>query len=137
MRRTNLKAFSRQVWQGQLVRYASYILVGGILIILPPLLSTYVQSLMTKILIFAVFALSLNLIFGYTGLFSLGHAAYFGVGGYTAGILIVRYGIDSFWVVAPAGILMAGLVAAIFGIIALRVKGIYFLLVTMALGQLL
>lgn len=137
MQRPNFNAVSRQAWQERLVRYAPPILLGVILIMLVPLVSPYVQSMMTKILIYAVFALSLNLIFGYTGLFSLGHAAFFGVGGYTAGILIVRCGIDSFWVVAPAAILMAALVAAIFGIIALRVRGVYFLLVTMALGQLL
>ena len=90
---------------------------------------------MTKILIFAIFAMSLNLIWGYTGLISLGHAAYFGVGAYASAILIMRYGIESFWLSAPSGILTAGLLAAFFGVIALRVSGIYFLLVTLALGQ--
>lgn len=80
--------------------------------------------------------MSLNLILGYTGLFSLGHAAFFGVGGYTAGILIVRYGINSFWLVAPAGIFLAAIIAGVFGIVALRVTGLYFLFVTLALGQL-
>ena len=92
--------------------------------------------MLTKFLIFALFAMSLNLIWGYTGLISLGHAAFFGVGGYTSAILIMRYGIGSFWISGLGGILMAGLFAALFGIIALRVSGIYFLLVTLALGQL-
>ena len=122
---------------GQLIRFAPYILIGVILIILPLLLPSYLQSMMTKILIFAIFAMSLDLIFGYTGLFSLGHAAFFGVGGYTSGILMLRYGIESFWLTAPAGVLMAAIVAAIFGFIALRVSGLYFLMVTFALGQLL
>lgn len=127
----------RRSWQGRVVRFAPYIAGGMILIILPPLTSSYPQIVMTKILIFAIFAMSLNLILGYTGLLSLGHAAYLGVGGYAVGILMVRYGVESFWVGAPLAILMSSLIAAVFGIIALRVSGLYFLLVTFAMGQLL
>ena len=137
MRKTNQIVDNKQVWQARLFRYATVVIIGIILVLLVPLQSAYIQGIMTEILIYAVFAMSLNLIFGYAGLFSLGHAAFFGVGGYTTGILIVRYGIDSFWLVTPASILMAALVAAFFGVIALRVKGLYFLFVTMALGQLL
>lgn len=126
-----------QPWRWLLVRFAPYIFIGVVLIILPAFLPSYVQSIMTKFLIFAIFAMSLDVLFGYTGLLSFGHAAYLGVAGYTTGILIVRYGLESFWISAPAGILVAALVAAIFGFIALRVSGIYFLLVTFALGQLL
>lgn len=127
-----------QPWHGQLIRFAPYIVIGVILIILPLFLSPYVQGvLLTKILIFAIFAMSLDLILGYTGLFSLGHAAFFGVGGYTTGILITRFGVDTFWLTAPLSILMATLFAAVFGFIALRVSGLYFLMVTFALGQLL
>lgn len=135
MGRASLKPV-RQASRRYVVSSIPYIVSGIILIILPSLLPSYLQSMMTKVLIFGILALSLNLIFGYTGLFSLGHAAYFAVGGYTAGILAVRYDIESFWISAPAGILMAALIAAILGIIALRVSGIYFLLVTFALGQL-
>jgi branched-chain amino acid transport system permease protein len=92
--------------------------------------------MITKILIFSIFALSLNLIWGYTGLISLGHATYFGVGAYTSTILIVHVGIGNFWLTALMAIIVAGLVAAVYGIIALRVSGLYFLLVTLALGQL-
>lgn len=127
----------RQPWQEQLVRFAPHIAGGVILIILPPFLSIHLQSMLTKVLIFAIFALSFDIIFGYTGLISLGHAAYFGVAGYTAGILIVKFGIESFWIGAPLGILMATLAAAVFGVIALQARGIYFLLVTLALAQLL
>ncbi|MCK4828198.1 branched-chain amino acid ABC transporter permease, partial [bacterium] len=96
-----------------------------------------VQSIMTKVLIFAIFAMSLDIIMGYTGLLSLGHAAFFGVGGYTVAILISKYNISSFWITAPAGVLVSVLFAAVFGVIALRVSGIYFLLVTFALSMLL
>lgn len=136
MVKANGRAESR-TWQGQIFSYGLYVICGVILMILPPFVSAYVQSMLTKVLIFGIFALSLNLLMGYTGLMSLGHAAYFGAAGYTAGILIVRYGVESFWLVAPAGILMATLIAAFFGIIALRVSQAYFVLVTLALGELL
>ncbi len=119
------------------MRFAPYIIVGVIFIILPLFIPSYFQGMMTKVLIFTIFAMSLDVIYGYAGLWSLGHAAYFGVGGYTIGKLMAHYGINSFWIGAPLGIVMAGLVAAIFGLIALRVSGMYFLLITFALGQLL
>ncbi len=137
MQRTKFNIASGRPWSEYLLRFAPYILVGVILVVLVPLLHIYIQSVVAEILIYAIFAMSLNLIYGYAGLFSLGHAAFFGVAAYTTGILIVRYGINSFWLTAPAGILMAALVAAIFGVIALQVKGLYFLFVTMALGELL
>jgi branched-chain amino acid transport system permease protein len=93
-------------------------------------------SLLTKILIFALLAISLDLLVGYTGLWAFGHAALFGLSAYTTGILIVHYDISSFWLSAPAGILVAMISAAIFGVIALRSSAIYFLLITLALGQL-
>ncbi len=125
------------LWQGQLIRFAPHIIGGVIFILLVPFLPTYIQSLMTKILIFAIFAMSLDLLMGYAGVLSLGHAAYFGVAGYAVGILMVHYGINSFWISAPLAILLSTLVAAIFGIIVLQVRGIYCILVTFALGQLL
>ena len=136
MGRANLNAV-RRAWLEGLVAHTPYIIVGLVLIILPSFMPHYLQGIMSKALIFGIFAMSLNLLMGYTGLFSLGHAAYFGMAGYTTGILIVRYGVESFWLAAPAGILMAALFAAIFGIVALRVSGVYFLAVTLALGQLL
>ena len=126
-----------QSWQGQSIRFAPYILIGVILIILPLFLPMYLQSMVTKILIFAIFAISLDLIWGYTGLSSLGHAAFFGVAGYTTAILIKHYGVNIFWQTAPCSILMATLFAAVYGVIALRVSGLYFLMVTFALAQLL
>ena len=111
--------------------------VIALLVLGPPLLGSYHQFLLAKIAIFAIFGMSLNLLWGYTGLLSLGHAAFFGVGGYTAGILMVRYGIDSLWLAAPLSILLTLAVASLFGIVALRVSGVYFLIVTLALGELL
>lgn len=108
-----------------------------IFIVLIPLTSTYIKYLAARMLIYALFAMSLNLLFGYTGLFPLGHAAYLGLGGYSAGILVTVLGIRSFWVVAPVSILITAFVAAIFGMIALQTKGLLFAFITMALAQLL
>lgn len=136
MIRANSEAVG-QAWQEKLFSYLPYIMFALILLVWPPFMSPYLRSMTTQILIFGIFALSLNLIFGYIGLFSMGHAAYFGVAAYSYAILVVRYGIESFWLVALVGILIATLLAAIFGIIALRTSGVYFLFVTLALGQLL
>jgi len=127
----------RQFGLRNLVHFAPQILIGIILIILVPFQPIYIQSLMTKILIYAIFAMSLDFLMGYAGIMSLGHAAFFGVAGYTAGVLMVKYGIDSLWVGASCGILLATVFAAIFGIITLQVRGIYSILITFALGQLL
>jgi branched-chain amino acid transport system permease protein len=123
--------------RGQMINLAPHVAGVLILVISPAFLSPYSESVMTRFLIFALFAMGYNLAFGYAGLISLGHAAYFGAGGYTIAVLKIHYGIDMFWIGLPVGLLIATLIAAIFGIVALRVSGIYFLLVTFALGRLL
>jgi branched-chain amino acid transport system permease protein len=115
----------------------AYAAVLVFLLLVPSLFPDYSVSLVEKVLIFALFAVSLDLIYGYAGLPSLGHAAYFGVGGYAAAVLMLKAEITSLWIVMPAGILVGTIVAAVFGVIALRSVGITFLLVTFALGQLL
>ena len=105
-----------------------------LLIILPPFLSSFLLTLLTQALIYAILAMSLDIILGYTGLASLGHAAYFGLGAYSVGILATRYG-AGFWATLPAGVLLAVAVAAIFGLVALRSTGVYFLMITLALGM--
>lgn len=121
----------------QVLRFAVYIVIGLFLIIAPPLLGIAFVGLLTNILIFVLLAMSLDLVFGYAGLWHFGHAGLFGVGAYTTGILINHFDITSFWLSAPAGILMAALVAAIFGFIALRMATFYFFIVTFSLGQLI
>jgi len=136
MEKESAPVFARQRSK-VLVGLLPYVVAGVVLIVLPPSLPDYLQSLLIKVLIFSIFAMSLDLIMGYTGLPSLGHAAYFGLAGYIAAILILKCEVDSFWVVLPVSVLGATLIAAAFGPLALRVKEIYFLLVTLALGQLL
>lgn len=104
--------------------------------VVPLVLSSYQLGLLTKMLIFALFAMSLDLILGYGGLPSLGHAAYFGVGAYTVGLLALRV-IDNFWIDFGAGLLVAGVTSALFGLLALRARGAYLLMITLALAQVL
>jgi branched-chain amino acid transport system permease protein len=108
----------------------------GLLVVAPLLLSSYQLGLLTKMLIFALFAMSLNLILGYAGLPSLGHAAYFGVGAYTVGLLAVKVR-DNFWLDFGAGLLAAAVTSALFGLLALRTRGAYLLMITLALAQVL
>jgi len=139
-----LRTYSLKVestWQLRLRQTGVYLLVIIIMLALPAIVSDYIQSMIVKILIFAIFAMSLNLLWGYTGLTSLGHAAYFGVAGYTVGILTVVLGLHNFWLTALAGIIVAAITAAVFAFPALRMANTpikaYFLLVTLALGELL
>ena len=85
-------------------------------------------------LIFALFAMSLDLLLGYTGLASLGHAAYFGVAAYTVALLVVRAGVSS-GLAFPAALAAAAVTGAVFAPLALRARGSYFLMITFALSQ--
>lgn len=136
MATAKLKEAVKQPWQGQLIRFTPYIIGAVILLILPAVMPSYVQGIWTKFVIFAIFATSYDIAYGHTGLLSLGHAAYFGAGGYTVALLMLHYGIDSLWIGVPLGIVIGAALAAAFGFIALRVSGMYFLLVTFALAQL-
>ena len=106
------------------------------LALIPFALSSYELGLVTKMLILAIFAMSLNLILGYGGLPSLGHAAYFGIAGYTAALLALR-GLGHFWLELGAGVGAAAATAALFGLLALRTRGAYLLMITLALAQVL
>jgi branched-chain amino acid transport system permease protein len=116
---------------------APFVVAACVLLALGPLLPSFYLGMLTKVLIYAIFAMSLDLMMGYGGLISMGHAAFLGVGGYAVGILAVRQGIDLYWVLLPAGLVAAAVVSAIIGYVCLRVSGTYFLLVTIAFGQLL
>ena len=100
-------------------------------------MGSYQQSILTKVVIFALFAISLDLTMGYAGLVSFGHAAFLGVAGYTLLAVIVKLGITSFWIAAPVASAVTAVTALIIGYISLRVTDIYYLLVTMGLGQVL
>ncbi len=88
----------------------------------------------TRIVIYGIVAMSLDLIVGYGAMVSFGHAAFFALGGYVAGILLTN-GIDSAFVTWPAAMLAAALLAAGVGALSLRTSGVYFIMITLAFGQ--
>ena len=95
----------------------------------------YYIDLAVKIMILALFALSLELLVGQTGLVSFGHAAFFGIGAYVAALLSPASGPASFWLLFPAALIAAGLYALAVGALSLRTRGIYFIMVTLAFAQ--
>jgi len=97
---------------------------------------SFYVSFASRILIYAIAATSLNLILGYGGMISFGHAAYLGAGAYTVGILM-QEGVASAWIAWPAAIVTAGLSAAIIGAICLRTRGVYFIMITLAFAQMM
>jgi branched-chain amino acid transport system permease protein len=122
-------------------KYRTHIVVAVALVILagmPQLVSSYYVRLLSIVLIYAIFAMSLDIILGYGGLPSLGHAASFGAAAYIVAILNVKVlHAGSFGVELAAGIVFAAIVAALFGPLALRTRGIYFLMVTLSLSMVL
>lgn len=93
-------------------------------------------GVVSRLLIFALAATSLNLILGFGGMVSLGHAAYFGVGAYTVAILM-QCGVLSAWISWPAACLTGALLALIIGLISLRTRGVYFIMITLAFAQMI
>ncbi len=108
-----------------------------VLVVLPQFLGGYPLTLLTKILIFAIFAMSLDLLAGYTMLPSFGHAAFFGTAAYTIGILSTKKLVTSFWLLGPMALAASVIVAAIFGLLVLRTRAAYFFMITLALSQML
>jgi len=102
---------------------------------LPLALHEYYLSIINLVLIAIVGALGLNVLVGYTGQISVGHAAFMSVGAYTAANLAVHAGLP-FWVTLPGGGAMAALIGAIVGVPSLRIKGLYLAIATLA-GQLI
>ena len=98
-----------------------------------PLIMPY-SALAVNVLIFGLFAVGLNVLFGYTGLLSFGHAAFLGVGGYLTGISMLSFGLP-WWTALPIGVGASALVGLIMGWLAIRSRGIYFSMVTLALAQ--
>ena len=104
-----------------------------LLLLVFPLMMPY-EALAINILIYGLYAVGFNLLFGYTGLLSFGHAAFFGVGSYLTGIAMVNFHVH--WLPAIfIGVAAATLVGLIVGYLAIRTRGIYFSMVTLALGQ--
>lgn len=103
-------------------------------VLAPALGEPYYVDVFTRTMIWAIAAVSLNLILGYGGMVSFGHAAYLGIGGYTVGILAYNE-IYSGFIQWPIGLALSALAAFVFGAICLRTKGLYFIMITLALAQ--
>lgn len=122
-------------------------LLMGALAVLPPVALSldhpFYIDMFSRVLIYAIAAVSLNLILGYGGMVSFGHAVYLGVGGYVVGISIhhaTEDGIEwmaSGWFQFPAAILTSALVSLVIGAICLRTRGVYFIMITLAFSQML
>lgn len=97
--------------------------------------AAFYTELVAKVMVLAIFALSLDLLVGYTGLVSFGHAAFYGIGAYTLALLTPKYEAASLWLTLPAAVLAAALCALAIGALIVRVKGIYFIMVTLAFAQ--
>ena len=110
-------------------------LVLALLIALPAVLTPYTSDLVIKIIILAVFALSLELLVGMTGLVSLGHAAFFGLGAYTAVLVSPESEPANLLWLLLACVGVAALYALVVGALSLRTKGVYFIMVTLAFAQ--
>jgi branched-chain amino acid transport system permease protein len=96
--------------------------------------NVFTLTLFTRIVIFALAAVSLNLIMGYGGMMSFGHAAYLGIGGYAVGILAAE-GIGSGFIQWPVALLASALFALVIGALSLRTRGVYFIMITLAFAQ--
>ncbi len=119
---------------GRKITFIALLVAALLLLIYPLFASKYVVELLTQMLIWSIVAMSLDIQMGYTGLPSFGHATYMGISAYLTAIVITRYQ-GNFVGAMIFGILLAAFAAALFGLLALRAKGHYFLLITMALGM--
>jgi ABC-type branched-subunit amino acid transport system ATPase component/ABC-type branched-subunit amino acid transport system permease subunit len=132
----NVKNFLERIqkWMGKYRKFWMSILI--LLILTAPFLSSsvYYRHLLIMSLIYIILAASLNLIMGYTGQLSLGHAAFYGIGAYTFALLVLNTS-TPFWVAFFTGGIIAGVFAAFLGAIVMRLKGHYLAIVTLAFGE--
>ena len=122
--------------QNMKILIVALLLVAIALIV--PHTGSFAVLLTTRAMCFAILAMSVDLLLGFTGLSSMGQAAYFGVGAYLTAILATKYHVGlgwDFWLVVILGMLMGAALAALFGLFAMRASGVYFLMITLALGQ--
>src|SRR6266568_1217162 len=123
---------------GQTFKILAVVVAVAALAVVVPNTNSFIILLATRALAFSILVMSLDILLGFTGLASLGQAAYFGVGAYMTAILGAKYhfglGFD-FWLVVVFGMLIGAALAAVFGLLAIRATGVYFLMITLALGQ--
>ena len=122
---------ARSAWPSSLVTWAVVALIAAF----PWFGGRFYVDLALTIMISAIFALSLELLVGMTGLVSFGHAAFFGIAAYAVALLSPAPGAPALWWLLPAAVGLAALYAAIVGALSLRTRGIYFIMVTLAFAQ--
>ena len=117
------------------MRPALLLLGAAALAFFPLVGGAFYLQLLGKIMLMAIFAMSLDLLVGFTGLVSLGHAAFFGIGAYALYLLSPEYDAADFWVSAPIAVGAAALAALAIGVLVLRTSGVYFIMATLAFAQ--
>src|SRR5438128_1519606 len=115
---------------------ASKVALLVLLVAAPPFFNSYWVGLLTQVLIFAILAMSLDILLGYTGLPSLGHAGIFGVAAYTVAVFSTAHHVG-FWGCVIGGIVVGTLLSAALGLLVSHVRDVYFLMMTLALGMVL
>jgi branched-chain amino acid transport system permease protein len=110
------------------------IVAAGFPLAMSALGQTFYIGFASRVLIYAMAAASLNLVLGYGGMVSFGHAAFFGAGAYIVAILAVS-GVTSAWIAWPAAVAVAALAALVIGALSLRTRGVYFIMITLAFAQ--
>ena len=116
---------------------APLLLALMLLALFPVVSSTFYLQLGAKIMIMAIFALSLDLLVGHTGMVSLGHAAYFGVAAYALALISPKYEAANLWLTLPIAMAAAALAALVIGALVVRTAGVYFIMVTLAFAQMI
>jgi branched-chain amino acid transport system permease protein len=119
------------------LRWALLLGLVAALLLLPTFAEKYYIQFATKILIMGIFAMSLDLLVGYTGLVSLGHAAFYGLAAYVLALASPQYAGANLWISLPLAMGAAALLALAIGSLVLRTSGVYFIMVTLAFAQML
>ena len=119
------------------ITMAALLAVAIALAVLPLVADKFYVQLFAKIMIMAILAMSLDLLLGYTGLVSFGHAAFYGASGYALALLTPQYQAANFWSSFPLAIAASALLALVIGFFVVRTRGIYFIMVTLAFAQML
>ncbi|MCA1647184.1 MAG: branched-chain amino acid ABC transporter permease [Chloroflexi bacterium] len=115
-------------------RVALLIAVAAVVVVGPPFLPAYYLDLATRILELGIFAMSLDILLGYTGLWSLGHSAFFGFAAYVVGLMSLKLGANPL-LASTASLGLTLILAAVFGVVILRSRGVYFMMLSLALAQ--
>jgi branched-chain amino acid transport system permease protein len=118
-----------------LVKVVPVVLAFVVLAAFPTFGSTFYVDLAAKVMIYAILALSLEVIVGQTGLVSFGHAAFFGIGAYAVALITAKVDGATLWLVVPVAVVAAAGYALVVGALSLRTKGVYFIMITLAFAQ--